>query len=101
MNRVGRYFSERRFNGSYGFGQIGYFPLLLHQAIFQRFYQVYTLGCSFTERVYHNAMIVELVRGGLSVEVLITVLTLWKTQFHFRVRVSSFRHGLFTLPLGY
>jgi GxxExxY protein len=38
--------------------------------IINAFYKVYnTLGYGFIESVYHNAMIVELVRGGLSVEV--------------------------------
>ena len=38
--------------------------------IINSFYKVYnTLGYGFIESVYHNAMIVELARGGLSVEV--------------------------------
>ena len=37
--------------------------------IISAFYKVYnTLGYGFIESVYHNAMIVELVRGGLSLE---------------------------------
>ena len=37
--------------------------------IIKAFYKVYnTLGYGFIESVYHNAMIVELVRGGLSLE---------------------------------
>ena len=38
--------------------------------IINSFYKVYnTLGYGFIESVYHNAMILELARGGLSVEV--------------------------------
>ena len=42
----------------------------LTRKIIKAFYAVYnTLGYGFIERLYHNAMIIEIVQGGLSVEV--------------------------------
>jgi GxxExxY protein len=42
----------------------------LTRRIIRAFYKVYnTLGHGFIESVYHNAMIIEIVRNGLSVEI--------------------------------